>query len=125
MSDLAPYLEPNFFVDADHPAVAAYAREHSGQGSARDRAVRLYYAVRDGFRYDYHVQTEPAAFKASAVLLRDRAVGAHCIDKANVLGACARVLGIPSRLHFATVRYHIATEERERRLGTDLLVFLG
>ena len=33
--------------------------------------------------------------------------------------------GIPARLHFANVRNHIGTEELERILGTDLLVFHG
>ncbi len=51
--------------------------------------------------------------------------GGHCIDKALLLAACARVLGIPSRLHFANVRNHIGTAKLEAMLGTDLLVFHG
>ena len=89
-------------------------------------AVALYYAVRDGFRYNpWEVSLQPGDFSASAMLSRDRERGGHCIDKANLLAACARVLGIPSRLHFANVRNHIGTEEFERKLGTDLLVFHG
>ena len=59
------------------------------------------------------------------MLLRDRSEGGHCIDKANLLAACARRLGIPSRLHFANVRNHIGTQDLERFLGTSLLVFHG
>ncbi len=122
-----PFLEPNFFVDSDHPAVIAYTRAHSDEGhTAVANAVELYYAIRDGLRYNpWGVVVTPEAFKASSVAARDLAQGGHCIDKANLLAACARVIGIPSRLHFATVRNHIGTEKLERLLGTDLLVFHG
>ncbi len=124
---LTPFLTPNAYVDSDHPAVVDYATRHSTPGSDPvANAVSLYYAVRDDFRYNpWGVEARPGAFAASAVLLRDREAGGHCIDKANVLAACARVVGIPSRFHFANVRNHIGTEELERQLGTSLLVFHG
>lgn len=127
LTDLTPFLEPNAFVDSDHPAVVAWAAEHSTAGAAPiDNAVRLYNAVRDGFRYNpWRVYSAPEAYRASGVLLREQTEGGHCIDKANLLAACARSVGIPSRLHFANVRNHIGTEELERKLGTDLLVFHG
>lgn len=127
MSQLRPYLESNRFCDSEHAAVIAYARQHAGpEADPVASAVHLYYAVRDGFRYNpWNVSLEPADFAASAMLGRDPERGGHCIDKANLLAACARVLGIPSRLHFANVRNHIGTEELERKLGTDLLVFHG
>lgn len=120
------FREPNRFVDSDHPAVIAFAQEHGGGLPPREAAVRLYYAVRDGFRYNpWRVLFTPEAFTASGVLLRDRAEGAHCIDKANLLGAAARALGIPSRLHFADVRNHLGTARLEKMLGTDRLVYHG
>ncbi len=127
MSDPSLYLAPRFFVDADHPAIRRYAEKHAGRSAEPlDQAVSLYYVIRDGFRYNpWGVKISPEAFKASAVIQRDRTLGGHCIDKANVLAACARCLGIPARLHFANVRNHIGTEELERKLGTDLLVFHG
>ena len=126
ITDLSPFLAPNRFVDSDHPAVIAYAREHAKPGADPvGSAVALYYAVRDGFRYSpWQVHTTQDAYRASAVLARDRREG-HCIDKANLLAASARALGVPSRLHFAIVRNHIGTEELEQQLGTDLLVFHG
>ena len=88
--------------------------------------VALYYAVRDGFRYSpYGVAERPEEFYASSVLQRPASRGAHCIDKANVLAACARAVGVHSRLHFANVRNHIGTDALEKQLGTDLLVFHG
>src|SRR5690606_41356322 len=68
---------------------------------------------------------EPEYFLASRVLARAPHEGAHCVDKATILAACARVHGIPSRLHFANVRNHIGTARLEQLLGTDLLVFHG
>jgi transglutaminase-like putative cysteine protease len=127
LTDLTPFLEPNFFVDSDHPEVVAWAERHGAPGAAPiDNAVRLYYSIRDAFRYNpWKVHPSREAFRASSVLVGDRREGGHCIDKANLLAACARHLGIPSRLHFANVRNHIGTEELERKLGTDLLVFHG
>ena len=82
--------------------------------------------IRDGFRYNpWRVRMSEADYAASDVLLRDRAEGGHCIDKANLLAATCRSLGIPSRLHFANVRNHIGTSRLEAHLGTDLLVFHG
>jgi transglutaminase-like putative cysteine protease len=121
------YLEPTFFVDADHPAVVAFAHEHAGEnGTPLEQAVELYYVIRDGFRYNpWGVRLERSAFRASSVLARERSGGGHCIDKANVLAASCRALGIPSRLHFADVRNHIGTAKLEKLLGTDLLVYHG
>lgn len=127
MPDVADeYLQPNAFVDSDHPAIVAFARDISGDLSPREAAVALYYEIRDMLRYNpWRVSLEPRGYTASGVLLRDRAEGGHCIDKANLLAACARAVGIPSRLHFANVRNHIGTADLERKLGTDLLVFHG
>lgn len=119
-------LAPNRFVDSDHPAVIAYAQEHAAGLPPLDAAVALYYAVRDGFRYNpWRMRFEREEFTASGLLLRPRDEGGHCIDKANLLAAAARSLGIPSRLHFANVRNHIGTARLEAHLGTDLLVFHG
>ena len=127
MTDLAPFLEPNAFVDSDHPEIAAWTDRHSTPGAAPiDNAIRLYYAVRDGLRYDpWQVYSTPEAYRASGVAVRAYNEGGHCIDKANLLAACARRVGVPSRLHFANVRNHIGTEDLEKKLGTSLLVFHG
>ena len=107
-------------------AVIAFANEVAGGMAPREAAVALFYAVRERLRYNpWRVRYQPEDYTASSVVLRDPAVGGHCIDKALVLAACARALGIPSRLHFANVRNHIGTAKLEQMLGTDLLVFHG
>jgi transglutaminase-like putative cysteine protease len=124
--DLTPYLSPNAHVDSDHPAVMGWARKFESSQGPVASAVALYYAVRDGYRYNpYDLELRPEAFRASETLGRTHERGGHCIDKALLLAAGARVLGIPSRLHFADVKNHIGTKKLEAQLGTDLLVFHG
>lgn len=119
-------LAPNAFVDSDHPAVIEYAHRHRSEAGEVATAVALYYAIRDGYRYNpWEVSLTPEAYRASAVLERTYERGGHCIDKALLLSACARALGIGSRLHFANVRNHIGTAKLEALLETDLLVFHG
>jgi transglutaminase-like putative cysteine protease len=118
------YLEPTRFIDADHPDVIAFA-ERAGR-SRRDaigQATSLYYAVRDGMRYEaHHIDLRPDAMRASAVLARGRG---FCVAKAVLLAAAARASGIPSRLGFADVRNHLATESMRRAMRTNLFVFHG
>ncbi len=120
-----PYLQPNAYVDSDHPVVVAYAERHRSKDGPVASAVALYYAVRDGFRYTPYGDVVPEAFRASGTAQRTYQRGGHCIDKALLLAGCARALGIPSRLHYANVRNHIGTAKLEQLLGSDLLVFHG
>jgi transglutaminase-like putative cysteine protease len=110
-------------VDSDHPAVAEFALTHAVGGSDRERAVALYYAVRDGFRYDpYRVDFTPAGMRASTVLATG--IG-WCVPKAALLAAAARAAGIPARLGFADVRNHLSTERMRQTLKSDLYLWHG
>lgn len=118
------FLRPTALLDADHPAIRALATQAAGDATTpRERAVRLYYAVRDGLRYDpYHVVLTPDAMRASAVLAAGRG---YCVAKAGLLAAGARALGIPSRLGFADVRNHLATERLRQMMQTDVFYWHG
>ena len=118
------YLTATWFIDCDNPAVSAYAHQvASGCVTDEERAVRIFYAVRDGVRYDpYSVSDEPLDYQASSVLARRVA---YCVPKAVLLTALARSLGIPARLGFADVRNHLASEKLLARLKSDLFVFHG
>ena len=118
------YLEPTEFLDSDNEAVREFARRHTeGLNDDRERAVALYYAVRDGFQYDpYVLDLRRQGLKASTLLGR---TSGYCVEKAVLLAASARVVGIPSRLSFYNVRNHIATERLAKALEKDYLVFHG
>jgi len=117
-------LQPTWFLDSDHPEVVRFAQETTLDASGdAERAVRLFYVVRDRIRYDpYTSNLEPESYKASLILGRE---ANFCIPKAILLAAAARALGIPSRLGFADVRNHLATERLLRLFRTDLFVFHG
>ena len=113
------------FADADHPDVVAFAaRATAGAGSEREKAVALFYAVRDGIRYDpYRVSADPETYRASAVL---QAGTAYCIPKAVLLCAAGRAAGLTARLGFADVRNHLNTEKLRARMGgSDLFIWHG
>ena len=118
------YLRPTHAIDSDHPRIRAFAEETAGgEGEPVARAVRLYYAVRDGLRYDpYSVALDPDSLRASVVLESGRG---YCVAKAVVLAAAARAIGIPSRLGFADVRNHLATPRLLQMMGTDIFYYHG
>jgi len=123
-SALDAALEPSYFIDSDHPRVIDFAVEAiGGEATEVGKAVALFYAVRDGIRYDpYRIDLSPEAMRASAALERGYA---FCVPKAVLLAAAARVVKIPSRLGFADVRNHLTTERLRRLMQTDIFVFHG
>ena len=117
------YLEPGRYVDSDHPAVLEFSIKNSFGNSNRDRAVSLYYAVRDAIRYNPFLDfSRPEAFQASAVL---QAGEGFCVGKAALLAACARAAGIAARVGFADVKNHLTTPRLAETMGSDLFVYHG
>jgi transglutaminase-like putative cysteine protease len=110
-------------VDSEHPQVRAFAQEHAQGTTDRERAVALYDAVRDGFRYDpYRIDLTPAGMRASSVLAAGHG---WCVPKATLLAAVCRAAGIPARVGFADVRNHLSTEKMRQVMGSDLFVWHG
>ena len=122
--DLGLYLKPTWFLDSNSPEVAAFAGRTIGDAvSDIDKAVRLYYAIRDGIRYNpYAMSRAREDFRASAIA---RAESAFCVPKAIFLAAAGRAAGIPSRLGFADVRNHLASAQLLEMMGTDVFAFHG
>jgi len=118
------YLMPTHFIDSNACEVETFAKESADNAKTdTDRAIRIFYAVRDQIRYDpYHVSISPDEIRASKVLERR---SGWCVEKALLLAAAARALDIPSRLGFADIRNHLTPESLKNFLGTDLFVFHG
>ncbi len=123
-NDFQIYLKPTRFIDSDSPEVIAFARSTTGNGGTDiERGMKLYYAVRDMIHYSpYGISFDPERYKASWVL---RVKTGFCIQKAILLAAAARVVDIPSRLGFADVRNHLATERLKKLMRTDEFIFHG
>lgn len=117
------YLQPGRYIDSGHAAVVAFARKNSSGESSTERAVSLYYAVRDGIRYNPFLDfSKDETFRASDCLAAGEG---FCIGKAALLAACARAVGIPARIGFADVKNHLTTPALLERMGTDLFVYHG
>ncbi len=121
---MSQYLDPTPTIDSDHPAIISYAKENSRAGDSQiEQAISLYYAVRDGIRYDpYRLDLTIDGMKASTTLASSHG---WCVTKSVLLAACCRAIGIPARLGFADVRNHLSTERLRQSMGTDIFHWHG
>jgi len=118
------YLCPTYFIDFDQPLVTAFAENNcSPSASHREKAIQLYYAVRDTILYNpYDLQPERRSLQASSVLKK---MSGYCVAKAVLLTAVYRQQDIPSRLGFADVTNHLSTRKLQEIMGTDLFIYHG
>jgi transglutaminase-like putative cysteine protease len=120
---MSQYVSSARYIDSAHPAVGAFAKENAQGKNDREKAVSLYYAVRDKIRYNPFLDfSRPEAFRASAVL---EAGEGFCVGKASLLAACARAAGIEARVGFADVKNHLTTPRLAETMGSDLFVYHG
>jgi len=83
------HTESTPIMDFDHQSVLDFAHENAGNSSnPTDQAISLYYAVRDGIRYNpYKFVLTVDGLKASTTLAEGEA---WCVPKAALLAACCR-----------------------------------
>ncbi len=122
--NLEIYLSPTSFIDSDSPGVIKFAEQCTYNAKSRiDKSIKIFYAVRDQIKYDpYHIELSPDKFNASRVLTQQTG---WCVEKALLLAAAGRALGIPSRLGFADIRNHLVPESLKKTMKTDLFIFHG
>jgi len=110
------YLAATRFFDAESAPIRQFARDAvAGERSEVGRAVKLFYAVRDGWLYDpYSVRLDEDEYIASNVLAAGRG---YCITKAILLTAAARAAGIPAAIGLSDVVNHLTTEKLKARMG--------
>lgn len=117
------YLTPANFIDSSHPNVVTFSKAHARGEEDIERAVSLYYAVRDGVRYNPFLEfSDPEVFRASSVLTAGQG---FCVGKAALLAAAARAAGIPARVGFADVKNHLTTPRLAETMGSDLFIYHG
>jgi len=124
-TERAQYLEPTFFLDADASVVRDFAAcAVGGAQTDTDKAIALYYAVRDGIRYDPYVMriTDAESYRASTVATLP---AAYCIQKSILMAAAGRAVGVPTRLGFADVKNHLTSPKLREVMGSDLFVYHG
>ena len=122
--DQERYLMPTFFIDCNTDPIKEKALELTANiGDARNKSIRIYYFVRDGIKYNiFSPRHSDAHFKASHVLASGEG---YCVQKAVLLAALARAIGIPARLRFAEIRNHLATPELVEKRGSNVFPYHG
>lgn len=113
------YLAHTEFIERDAPEIRAFAQNAVGDAATpREKAVKLFFAVRDGIYYDpYRIEPRREAFRATTVL---RQGYGYCVTKAVLLAALLRSQGIACRLHFADIRNHLTTKRLKEMMKTDI-----
>jgi transglutaminase-like putative cysteine protease len=102
-SELAPYLLPSTWIDADHPAVRAQAQALAeGAGSAQTVAERCFTFVRDQIQHCLDFARPELTCRASDVL----ALGTgYCYAKSHLLAGLLRANGIPAGLCYQRLSF--------------------
>jgi len=118
------YRQATALLDAEHSQIQDFTRAACrAAGTERERAVTLYYAVRDAIHYDpYTCSLDVETLRASRILERRRG---YCVGKAVLLATCGRAAGLATRLGFADVRNHLATPRLLALMGTDVFHYHG
>ncbi|MDD1776680.1 MAG: transglutaminase family protein [Candidatus Helarchaeota archaeon] len=124
LKDLEEYLCPTPYIDIKSKIVVNLANELvAKQENAVEKAKALFYWTRDKIIYDpYTFSTFKMDYKASRIIRKHKG---WCVQKAIVLAALARAVGIPARLHFADIRNYQITPKLKKEMGTDLFIFHG
>ncbi len=95
----------------------------TGIAGEKEKAIRIFYFVRDEIRYDiYAPRSNDADFKASHVLATREG---YCVQKAVLLVALARAAGIPARLRFAEIRSHLTAPVLVEKRGSNVFPYHG
>lgn len=114
------YLEPTEYLDYNSPEILAIVAEfRDADLSEREKAKAIYLKIRDGWRYNpYLISVDGKNYVASKIAKKPEG---HCVDKAILLIASLRAVGIPSRIRLAKVTNHIAVERLTERFGSNVL----
>ncbi|WP_405876700.1 transglutaminase-like domain-containing protein [Streptomyces sp. NBC_01136] len=113
------------FLDHESPAVRAFVDKTLSGAADTDtdtqKAIALYYAVRDGISYEvYGADLTRHGLSATGVL--EKGFG-FCVHKSILYAAALRAVGIPSRVYYGDVRNHLASPRLRELVGGDVFRF--
>ncbi|SHG48180.1 Transglutaminase-like superfamily protein [Thermosyntropha lipolytica DSM 11003] len=114
------YLQSDYCVNYDHPLIQNFIKDNNiMQLSPVERAVKLFYIVRDDIAYNMYAafERDGHAYQASTILKK---ANGWCLQKAILLCALARAAEIPTRFVMVTMKNHKAQEEVFKTLGTNI-----
>lgn len=117
---LGKYLRPTPTIDCDSPAIQEKAKDLTqAQENVIEKAKSLFYFVRDEIRYNpYSLFYLLEHYRASTILSGKEG---YCVQKAVLLAALARAIGIPARLGFANLRNYLLPPRALQVLGTNII----
>ena len=122
--ELDSLRQPTDFLDHESSTVrefVATALPERQELSDIEQACALYYAVRDGIRYEvYGADLSRTGLQASSVIT---AGTGFCVHKSIVYAAALRSVGIPSRIVYGDVRNHLASPRLRELVGGDVFRF--
>ena len=125
MADIDRYLRCTETIDCVMESIVEKSRELTqGLQTDREKAVALFYFVRDQIRHDpYASGTDIERYKASVTLQLGKG---FCSQKSILLAALARAAGIPARIGFVAIRDHLMSDGfKEITQGIDILPLHG
>ena len=125
MEDISIYLQPTAFFDFNKKSVSKKALEiTSGLKTEKEKAVALFYWVRDEIKYNMlaYIPNVRANFRASVTLRR---MNGFCVSKSILLSSLARAIGIPARIHLVDLINHLISQKVIDWMGTNIMYVHG
>jgi transglutaminase-like putative cysteine protease len=118
------YLKPTSVIDSDNSVIQEKAQKVTKDKEGDiEKAQSLFYFVRDEIKYNPYVPRYlPEHFRASTTLARREG---FCIQKAILLAALGRAIGIPSRLRFSIIRNYLLPEKMTELLKDNVITDHG
>ena len=114
------YTEETYYLDYNEVNFKKHVHSAIKDSQSDKEKLKAWYLyVRDNWSYSpYTIYLRKEKYKASVIC---NTTACHCIDKSILFSAGLRLMGIPSRIHLAKVKNHIAAERMIEKIGTDEL----
>ncbi len=119
MENVDLFLKPTSIIDCDHPAIVRTVEDLTRECiTTGDKAVQLFYYVRDKCHYNmYDISDDRKSYRSSWILEKGQG---WCMPKAILFTSLCRAAGIPSRLILTSICNHKSPPEAVEMMGTNV-----